>query len=119
MKDGRRFERPPDPHEPPAAPAGKINLPDPDSRNVKRPRGWCRATTPRRSAREPDRDRRRGDDRLTGLRAPRTDDHGRRAMLDALVSGTTDPLVLAELAKGRLREKLPALREALEGRFEA
>ena len=42
-----------------------------------------------------------------------------RAMLDALVSGTTDPLVLAELAKGKLRAKLPALREALEGRFEA
>src|SRR4051794_5944111 len=42
-----------------------------------------------------------------------------RAMLDALVSGTTDPVVLAELAKGKLRAKLPALREALEGRFEA
>jgi transposase len=42
-----------------------------------------------------------------------------RAMLDALVAGTTDPLVLAELAQGRLREKLPALREALEGRFDA
>jgi transposase len=41
-----------------------------------------------------------------------------RAMLDALVAGTTDPAVLAELAKGRLRAKLPALREALEGRFE-
>src|SRR3954470_7208759 len=41
-----------------------------------------------------------------------------RAMLDALVAGTTDPVVLAELAKGKLRAKLPALREALEGRFE-
>ena len=30
-----------------------------------------------------------------------------RAMLDALVAGTTDPLVLAELATGKLREKLP------------
>jgi transposase len=39
-----------------------------------------------------------------------------RAMLDALVGGTTDPEVLAELACGRLRAKLPALREALEGR---
>ncbi len=39
-------------------------------------------------------------------------------MLDALVSGTTDPEVLADLAKGRLRAKIPALREALEGRFE-
>lgn len=50
-----------------------------------------------------------------------TDMMGRsgRAMLDALVSGTTDPLVLADLARGQLRKKLPALREALEGRFDA
>ena len=41
-----------------------------------------------------------------------------RAMLDALVSGTTDPQVLAELAKGVLRKKIPALREALEGHFD-
>jgi transposase len=41
-----------------------------------------------------------------------------RAMLDALVAGTTDPEVLADLAKGRMRAKIPALREALEGRFE-
>jgi transposase len=41
-----------------------------------------------------------------------------RAMLDALVAGTTDPELLAELARGRLRKKLPALREALEGRFD-
>jgi len=40
-----------------------------------------------------------------------------RAMLDALVGGTTDPEVLAELARGRLRSKLPALRDALEGCF--
>ena len=37
-------------------------------------------------------------------------------MLDALVAGTTDPEVLAELAKGRLRKRIPALREALVGR---
>jgi transposase len=42
-----------------------------------------------------------------------------RAMLDALVAGTTDPIVLAELARGRLRAKIPALREALVGRFDA
>lgn len=41
-----------------------------------------------------------------------------RAMLDALVAGTTDPEVLAQLAQGKLRAKLPQLREALEGRFE-
>src|ERR1700751_5743032 len=40
-----------------------------------------------------------------------------RLMLDALISGTHDPEVLAELSKGRLRNKLPALREALQGRF--
>jgi transposase len=40
-----------------------------------------------------------------------------RAMLEALVHGTTDPEILADLARGRLRKKLPALREALAGRF--
>jgi len=41
-----------------------------------------------------------------------------RSMLDALVEGTTDPEILAELARGRLRAKIPALKEALEGRFD-
>jgi transposase len=40
-----------------------------------------------------------------------------RAMLAALVAGERDPDVLAELAKGTLRRKLPALRQALRGRF--
>ena len=38
-----------------------------------------------------------------------------RAILAALAAGETDPEVLAEYAQGRLREKLPALREALRG----
>ena len=42
-----------------------------------------------------------------------------RAMLAALVSGSRDPEVLAELAKGTLRKKIPLLRQALEGRFDA
>jgi len=42
-----------------------------------------------------------------------------RAMLTALVNGERDPQVLAELAKGRLRAKLPQLRQALRGRFRA
>lgn len=40
-----------------------------------------------------------------------------RKKLDALISGTHDPDVLADLAKGALRKKIPALREALNGRF--
>src|SRR5215204_3105816 len=40
-----------------------------------------------------------------------------RAMLTALINGERDPGVLAELAKGRLRSKLPQLRQALRGRF--
>lgn len=40
-----------------------------------------------------------------------------RAMITALVEGTTDPVVLADLARGKLRAKLPALRRALQGRF--
>jgi len=39
-----------------------------------------------------------------------------RAMLQALISGQTDPSVLADLAKGRLREKREQLVKALEGR---
>jgi transposase len=42
-----------------------------------------------------------------------------RAMLDALVAGVRDPDVLAELARGRLRPKIPALRAALAGNFDA
>jgi transposase len=42
-----------------------------------------------------------------------------QAMIRALIAGTTDPTVLAELARGRLRQKLPALRQALVGRFRA
>jgi len=41
-----------------------------------------------------------------------------RDMLDALVAGTTDPVVLADLARRQMRKKIPALREALEGRFD-
>jgi transposase len=40
-----------------------------------------------------------------------------RAMLAALVAGERDAQVLAELAKGKLRNKIPALRQALRGRF--
>jgi transposase len=39
-----------------------------------------------------------------------------RAMVEALVAGTTDPRVLADLARGQLRKKLPALQRALVGR---
>jgi transposase len=41
-----------------------------------------------------------------------------RDMLDALLAGVSDAEQLSELARGRLRVKLPALREALEGRVE-
>ncbi|GHO97541.1 IS110 family transposase [Reticulibacter mediterranei] len=42
-----------------------------------------------------------------------------RDMLDALVSGQEDPEVLAALARGRLRAKIPELQRALEGRVKA
>lgn len=38
-------------------------------------------------------------------------------MIDALVAGERDPVVLADLAKKRLRSKIPELRRALVGRF--
>jgi transposase len=40
-----------------------------------------------------------------------------RAMLVALLAGTTDPAVLADLAKGRLRQKRAQLERALAGRL--
>jgi transposase len=40
-----------------------------------------------------------------------------RAMLTALVNGERDPQVLAELALGKMRAKIPALEEAMLGRF--
>ncbi len=40
-----------------------------------------------------------------------------RAMVDTLIAGEADPAVLAELAKGRMRPKIPALVEALENRW--
>lgn len=42
-----------------------------------------------------------------------------RAMLEALIGGSTDAPALAALAKGRLRAKLPALRLALESQVRA
>lgn len=41
-----------------------------------------------------------------------------RAMLEALVGGERDPAVLADMAKRRLRNKIPELTEALQGRFD-
>ncbi len=41
-----------------------------------------------------------------------------RLMLQALVEGKTTPQQMAELAKGRLRKKIPELEPALEGKLE-
>lgn len=46
---------------------------------------------------------------LTGLSA--------RAMLERLLAGSTDPQQMAELAQGRMREKIPELQRALVGQF--
>jgi transposase len=40
-----------------------------------------------------------------------------RMMIEALIAGERDPEVLAEMAKRRLRRKIPELRRALAGRF--
>jgi transposase len=42
-----------------------------------------------------------------------------RAMIEALIAGQRDPAVLADLAKGVLRKKIPDLTLALAGRFAA
>src|SRR5215211_4808186 len=40
-----------------------------------------------------------------------------RQMLEALIAGTRDPEVLADMARTRMRPKIPELRRALQGRF--
>ena len=42
-----------------------------------------------------------------------------REMIDALIAGRRDPAVLAGMAKGRMRSKIPQLADALAGRFNA
>src|SRR5215204_4177811 len=42
-----------------------------------------------------------------------------RAILTAMINGEQDPLVLADLAKGKLRRKMPELAQALTGHFDA
>lgn len=49
--------------------------------------------------------------------ASRTLTKSGRAMIDALIAGERDPVVLAELAQKRMRSKIPELRRALVGRF--
>ena len=41
-----------------------------------------------------------------------------RMMLETIITGSTDAQAMAELARGRLRAKLPELRRALEGRVQ-
>lgn len=40
-----------------------------------------------------------------------------RKMIEALISGETDPTVLAQFAEGKMRPKIPALIDAMEGMF--
>ena len=40
-----------------------------------------------------------------------------RAMIEAMIDGERDPKVLAQMAKSRLRAKIPALEEAFSGNF--
>jgi transposase len=42
-----------------------------------------------------------------------------RAILTAMINGETDPLRLAEMAKGKMRRKIPDLAQALTGHFDA
>ncbi len=41
-----------------------------------------------------------------------------REMIDALIAGQRDPEILAGMAKGRMRSKIPQLQDALVGRFD-
>jgi len=78
-----------------------------------------RATIVRERAREIQRLEKLLEDAGIKLSSVATDLHGvsGRAMLDALVAGERDPAVLANMAKQRLRSKIPELTEALTGRL--
>ena len=41
-----------------------------------------------------------------------------RVMLTAMIEGESNPLVLAEMAKGKMRAKIPDLAQALDGHFD-
>lgn len=60
------------------------------------------------------------EDALVKLSSVATDILGKsgRQMIEALIAGERDPVVLAEMAKGRVRIKRTALIEALTGRFD-
>jgi transposase len=55
--------------------------------------------------------------KLTSV-ASQTYSKSARAILEALLSGVSNPEELAELAKARMRSKIPQLREALANRFD-
>jgi transposase len=55
--------------------------------------------------------------KLTSV-ASQTYSKSARGMLEALLSGVSEPEELAELAKARMRSKIPQLREALANRFD-
>ena len=61
------------------------------------------------------------EDALVKISSVLTDLHGvsGRQMMEALIAGERDPLVLAELAKGRARARIELLAEACDGRFTA
>ena len=52
MKDGRRFGGGSKPYQPPPTPEGKVNVTDPDSRNVKTPRGYMQGYNAQAAATE-------------------------------------------------------------------
>ena len=59
------------------------------------------------------------EDSLIKIGSVLSDIHGvsGRAMIEALIAGERDPMVLAGLAKGRARARLGSLAEAADGRF--
>ena len=79
MEDGRQLRPPAKPYVPPETPAGKVNVTDPDSRNVKTPRGYMQGYNAQAVV---------GENQIViaaevnadsaGLRAPGADGHRRR-----------------------------------------
>lgn len=98
---------------------GSFVLPEPIRQLRDRTRTRTRTTMTRERAKEIQRLKKLLEDAGIKLSSVATDISGvsGRPMLDALVDGERNPAVLAELVKRRLRSKIPALTEALTGRF--
>jgi transposase len=96
--------------------AAKCSVPPEEIRRLRTLTRYRRHLTEERS-REKARAEKLLEDAMVKLSVVVSDLHGvsSRAMMEALIGGCRDPKVLAQMARGRMRSKVGALEEALDG----